>query len=233
MTAKLNSVTISIPAYNEEKNIPLVVEKSIEVLNKITDDYEIVIINDGSIDNTGNVARELAKNNPRIKVYHHQTNQGIAQTLKEVFLKPTKEWVFFIPGDGQIPPEEIFKLLPKTHDFDFILGKRAHRKDNFIRRLNARIYNTVISILAGEKVTDVDSVALYKRSILADHCFIARSAFIHAEIFIYVKRNKFRSIEVEIAHQPRIYGTGTGNNIGVILKTALDLIRLFVLKPLK
>ena len=226
MVSKLNSITISIPAFNEEKNIEEVIKNSVEVLSGLTRDYEIVVINDGSTDNTKSVIETLAKNIPQLKTFSHERNLGIAETLKKVFLYPTKEWVFFIPGDGQIAPKEIHKLIPYTESFDYIIGRRVKRNDGFIRLLNAWIYNMVISIVAFKRVTDIDSVVFFKHSFLNEARFYANSAFIHAELFIKARKNGARSVEVEIEHLPRKFGKSTGSNPLVILKAALDLLKL-------
>jgi len=226
MPSRLNSFAISIPAYNEEKNIEEVVRNSVSVLSGITSDYEIIVVNDGSTDNTGSVLEKLASEIPALKIFTHEKNLGIADTLKDVFLKPAKEWVFFIPGDGQIPPSEIHKLLPLASGYDYIIGKRAKRNDSFIRIMNAWIYNMVISVAAFKRVTDIDSVVLFKRSFLDNVKLFATSAFIHAELFIKARKNGARTVEATIEHLPRKFGKSTGSNPRVILKTAIDLICL-------
>ncbi|MBU2615326.1 MAG: glycosyltransferase family 2 protein, partial [Elusimicrobia bacterium] len=207
-------------------NIEEVIRNSVAVLSALTQNYEIVVINDGSTDNTKSVLEGLAKEIPQLKIFSHEKNLGIAETLKKVFLYPSKEWVFFIPGDGQIAPKEIYKLIPFTENYDYLIGKRAKRNDGFTRLLNAWIYNMVISVVALKRVTDIDSVVFYKRLFLNNTQLYAKSAFIHAELFIKARKNGARSVEAEIEHLPRKFGKSTGSNPGVILKTALDLLKL-------
>ncbi|MFH2069942.1 MAG: glycosyltransferase family 2 protein [Elusimicrobiota bacterium] len=220
----MKSISISIPAYNEEGAIARVVGDSFKVLSALTDDYEVVVIDDGSTDSTAKILRELSAHHPGLRIYRHDKNMGIGPTLKDVVSYPTKEWVFFIPGDGQIPAAEIHKLLPWTANYDYIIGRRIARKDNAVRRMNAWIYNMVISFMGLKRVFDVDSVVLFRREILKNIRFKSRGAFIHAEIFLSVLKGGGKTVEVSIEHLPRTGGGATGNKIAVVLKAAADII---------
>ncbi len=224
------SITISIPAYNEEATLDKLVRQSREVLKSLTEDYEILLINDGSRDRTGTIADTLAKEDSRIRVIHHPVNWGFGRTLQEVFTKPSKEWVFFIPGDGQIPPEELRTLWPHRGQADFILGWRVDRQDPWMRRFTAGVYNLLISVVLGRRVHDVDSVALYRKSILRDILLTAQSVFLHAELCLKVCRKGARMKEVPIAHRSRQGGQAAGNKPGVIWQTCRELLS-YVLSP--
>jgi dolichol-phosphate mannosyltransferase len=223
-----SSFAISIPAYNNEQTIEQVINESIDVLSKITDDYEIVVINDGSIDNTKKIIDNLANRNKNIRVINHEKNEGFGKTIKEVFTEPKKEWVFFVPGDGQISPYELFKLYIKIKDYDFIIGRRKNRRDSLIRKINSFIYNLIISLLSNKRVNDVDSVVLFRRSILNNVKLEARSAFIHAEIYLNVVKKDISITEIEIEHKSRLYGKQGGNKISVIISTIVDIIKYLI-----
>lgn len=122
----MKSLSISIPTYNNDKTIKALVEESLHVLSKITQDYEVVVINDGSKDTTAKIIDNI--NNEKVKVYHHNNNLGFGPTLREVFTLPTKELVFFIPGDAQFSASELLKFLPLVDKYDYILvGKKLRR----------------------------------------------------------------------------------------------------------
>lgn len=224
----MNSVTISIPAYNDVKTIEGVIWESNTVLSNLTDHYQIFVINDGSKDDTAKVLEKLSEENSKIKVYQHPKNLGFGPTIKEVYTLPESEWVFFVPGDGQIPPSEILKLYLSIDKYDFILGYRKNRNDSWHRKLNSWCYNWFISIIAGKRVRDVNSAALVKRSLIKDIPFNSQSAFIHAEIFLKAIQRGISFNEVEIEHQPRKYGKGAGGKWKVIFSTVKDLIRYLI-----
>jgi len=218
-----NSVAISIPAYNDEATIKDVVNDSIAVLSEICDDYEVVVVDDGSTDGTGTVIDGLSQQNRHIRVYHHPGNRGFGGTIKEVFELPKKELIFFIPGDGQIHPREIIKVIGSIKDNDYVLGKRKSRSDSFQRKINSFLYNLVISLVAGKRITDVNSVALLRKESLKGIVLNSRSAFIHAEILLKMLRKGASVTEVEIEHRKRSHGKAGGNRIPVIISTVRDL----------
>jgi glycosyltransferase involved in cell wall biosynthesis len=226
----MKSIAISIPAYNDSVTIGELVKNSVEVLSGITPDYEIIVIDDGSGDNTLEIALKLSKENPKIRVFNHEKNEGFGKTIKEVFTFPQKEWVFFIPGDGQVSPEEIKKLLPFSDNADFILGNRSTRSDPFIRHFNSAVYNLLISIGAGKRVKDVNSVVLFKKEIMKNLKLKGESAFIHAEIFLKVARSGYKIAYTDIEHKPRTSGKGSGNKISIIIPTVINLFKYLFCK---
>lgn len=221
----MNKIAISIPVYNDSSTIEALVLKSNTVLSSLTDRYQILVINDGSKDNTSQVLENIRQTIPQLKIYDHKINLGFGKTIKEVYTLPESEWVIFIPGDGQIMPSELLKLYTYTKNNEFILGYRKLRQDLFVRKFNSWCYNWIISIFAGRRVHDVNSVALLKRDALKDIQLYSASAFIHAEIFLKLMRKGVSFIEVEIEHKPRLYGRGSGNRWKVILETVVDMLK--------
>lgn len=219
----MTSISISIPAYNNESTIVDLIKESKTVLSELTNDYEIVIINDGSSDKTKNLIEEIAKEEHRVQIYNHIENKGFGETIKEVFTLPNKEWIFFIPGDGQIPPVEIKKLLPHIETFDYILGLRKNRQDSLLRKIFSFFYNILISLIATTRIHDVNSVALLKKEILQNVKLNSKSAFIHAEIYLKLLRKGCKIKEVEINHRPRKTGKSGAMKLRVISSTFFDL----------
>jgi len=222
---KIPSLAISIPAYNEGETIEGLVLGSLAVLESRAADFEVVIIDDGSRDQTGPILDRLAREHPRVRVLRHETNQGFGATLREVFYQPAKDAIFFIPGDAQIPPEEIDRLLPALERADLVIGWRARRMDGWIRGCLSGAYNLLISALLLRRVHDVDSVVLVRRRALEAIRLQADSAFLHAELVLEAQRRGFRWVEVPIGHRERIRGSTTVFRARVLLPALRDLLR--------
>lgn len=216
-------LTVSIPAYNDAETLPSLVEEAVEIAGQITDDYEVLIIDDGSKDNTSEVARELVSRFPKVRLHVHPVNLGFGPTIRECYTMPESEWVFFAPGDAQIPPRELLKLMPYKDQFDFIIGYRKLRKDPFYRKVQSRVYNRLVTRLAGCKVHDVNSSALVRRTVLNGTKLECKSAFIHAKLLLEALRNGAKFKEIRIEHREREFGSASGARPSVILGTVRDL----------
>lgn len=223
------SISISIPAYNEEAALPALLRATQHVLEDTTPDWEILIINDGSKDRTGAIADEFARGDSRVRVVHHAENKGFGTTLKEVYTLPSKEWVFFIPGDGQIEPNQLAPLLAKRHEADVVIGWRVDRQDAPSRKLNAAVYNTLVSLVLGRRIHDVDSVVFFRQDIAHRFQLRSQSVFLHAEFLMKAARSGARWMEVPIRHRPRQGGQALGCKPKVIWQTFSELVR-FALK---
>jgi ectoine hydroxylase-related dioxygenase (phytanoyl-CoA dioxygenase family) len=220
---KSKTLTISIPAYNDSLSLTKLVDESHQVCNKLRIPFELFIVNDGSSDNTLAVAQQLAEKYKNITILNHEKNLGFGPTLRDVFVTPKTEWVLFLPGDNQFPASNLETLLQYRDQYDFILGKRKIRKDNFIRLMYAGFYNWLVSFLSGHPVDDVNGIAFYRTSILEKIKFTAKTSFIHAEFFIEAHNKGFRVIEIPIEHKEREFGKGAGGKWTVIVPIVLEL----------
>lgn len=216
-------LTISIPAYNDSKSLMKLVHESQELCRRMNLDFDMLIINDGSQDDTLAVATELACQYKNITVRNHEKNAGFGTTLREVFTLPESEWVLFLPGDNQFPVANLELLLKLKDDYDYILGFRRNRKDSAGRKIYSVIYNKIISLVTRIPVKDVNSIVFFRSQILDSISLKSRSAFIHAEFFIKTVRQGFRVHETEVIHQEREFGFGSGGNIRVIAATIKEL----------
>jgi glycosyltransferase involved in cell wall biosynthesis len=219
----MKSITISIPVYNNAETIFGLIVESSKILSLLTNDYEIVVINDGSDDETMDVLQNIKDD--KVKVFTHNNNEGFGRTLKEVFTIPTKEWIFFIPGDGQISPKEIFKLKKYTNDYDLILGLRNNRQDGLLRKSISFLYNCLVSLVGFKLVRDVNSVVLCNKKVFEDIEIRSNSAFVHAEIFLKVVKRGFKICEVKIDHMKRKFGKSGAMKIKVIIYTIIDFVK--------
>lgn len=227
MAMKKYSITIFFPCYNEEQNVEKVTRNALAVAESISDDYEIIIVNDGSKDRTGEIADRLAKENPAVRVVHHEKNMGYGAALQSGFKNATKELVFYTDGDGQFNMEEIIKLLPLIENYDIVSGYRKKRMDPFIRKVNAFLWGLLVNTLFKIKVRDVDcAFKLYKRKIFEDISLTSQGALIDTEILAKAVAKGYKIAEVGVNHYPRLAGKQTGAKLSVIIKAFVELFKL-------
>lgn len=218
-------ITFSIPAYNDECTIENLVNECIDFANLHRFKYRFLLIDDGSTDNTKAVLQKIESKYDFVTVIYHPDNLSFGPTLKEVFSIPKTEWICFLPGDHQFSAFDF--LTPSMNfirEYDFIIGKRVQRADNLYRLIISGVYNFCISVIARNKVTDVNSSVLFKSKILNRVTFQGKSAFIHAELYLNAYHQGFNIIEVPIKHKERAYGKAGGSKFHVILAALLDMI---------
>ncbi len=222
------NLSIVIPAYNEEANIVAAVEEVSDVAQTLNLDYEIILVNDGSRDRTGELARaELAPRIPHFRLVEHFPNRGYGGALKAGFAAATKDVIAFTASDKQFKFSEITLLLGKlTPDLTLVSGWRVHRQDNFIRRLNGRGWNTVVMILFGRTIHDIDcGFKVFRRDVLNHIHIESNGAMIDTEMLAEMRARGFKLAEVPVTHLPRTAGSPTGANVKVILRAFRDLFR--------
>ncbi len=222
------NVSAFFPAHNEEGNIAELTKKTLYVLNEICDEYEVIIVNDGSKDRTLEVAKELAEIDGHVKVVNHEVNRGYGAAVKSGFVSAKYEWVFFTDGDGQFDVNEIKKLTGLTGDYDVIAGYRINRQDPFHRKLNAKMWSTLVNILFRLGIRDVDcAFKLLKKEILDKNTLEADGAMISTELLAKAKKRGYRIGEVGVRHYPRKAGEQSGAKLKVIIKAFIELFRLY------
>ena len=225
----MSSLSIVLPAYNEEENVTAAVEEVSSVVQQLGLDHEIILVNDGSRDRTGEIGRVLADRIPNYRLVEHHPNRGYGGALKAGFEAATKEWIAFVPADKQFVFAEIDRLLDHSSQADIISGYRAHRQDNALRRLNAWGWNTLVRLLFGYLCRDIDcGFKLFRRELL-DHVPIeSDGAMIDTEFLAGAKARGYRIAEVPVTHLPREGGEATGANPLVVARAFRDLIRFRV-----
>ena len=222
------SVSVFFPCYNEEDNITRATEQGIAVLEELKADYELIIVNDGSADSTGQIADEIAGKNPRIKVVHHQTNLGYGSALQSGFKAATKKLVFYTDGDGQFDISELPPLLPLIEHYDIVSCYRLNRQDPFIRKINAWCWTKLVCFLFGMRIRDIDcAFKLFKREIFDSIKMSSAGALIDTEILARALRKGYTVTQKGVYHYPRTAGVQTGANIKVIFRAFRELIELY------
>lgn len=230
MTEPAHNVSISVffPCYNEQDNIAGVLEKAVVVLEKLNADFEVIIVDDGSSDDTGKIADELARGNDRIKVVHHRGNLGYGAALQSGFNAATKELVFYTDGDGQFDINEMPALLGLMDQYDIVSCYRLNRQDNLVRKINGWCWTKLVCLLFGMKIRDIDcAFKLYKREIFDNIKLVSAGALIDAEILARAVRKGYLVVQQGVHHYPRTAGAQTGANLHVILRAFKELFRLW------
>jgi glycosyltransferase involved in cell wall biosynthesis len=227
-TGMVNSLSVFFPCYNEQDNIERVVKSALDVLTGLNIDFEIIIVNDGSKDRTGQVADLLAQKNKRIKAVHHQVNRGYGAALQSGFAAASKEYVFYTDGDGQFDIKELPMFFKYMADYDIITGFRINRQDNLARKINAFCWTTMVNLLFGMKIKDMDcAFKLYKRRIFDDIKLRSTGALINTEIFARAKNKGYKVYQIGVHHYPRTAGVQTGAKLSVILRAFKELFALY------
>lgn len=222
----MSSLSIVLPAYNEEANVESAVKQVSAVAQQLGMDYEIILVNDGSADRTGEIGRELMERIPNFRLVEHYPNRGYGGALKAGFTAATKELITFVPADKQFVFSEITRLLERLDEADIVSGYRAERQDHFIRKLNAFGWNTLVRLLFGALCHDIDcGFKLFRREILEHVTIVSDGAMIDTEFLAGAKARGYRIAEVPVTHLPRLAGEATGANFMVVVKAFRDLVR--------
>jgi len=219
---------VFFPCYNEEGNVASTVGHAVKVLDEMRVDYELIIVNDGSKDKTGEIANKISRENSRVKVVHHPTNLGYGSALQSGFMAATKELVFYTDGDGQFDIKEMPPLLPLIEKYDIVSCYRLNRQDNLIRKINAWCWTKLVCFLFGMKVRDIDcAFKLYKREIFDKIKMESRGALIDTEILARAVKKGYTITQKGVHHYPRTAGKQTGANIKVIFRAFKELFKFY------
>lgn len=229
----VKSLSVFFPAYNEEGNITTTVEKTVEILKKHTFPWEVIVVNDGSTDKTGQVVDQLQKKlnlGNRLRVIH-QENGGYGMALRTGFKAARHEWVVYTDSDGQFDFSQIDNFLEKADSADAIWGFRIKRQDPIYRLMFAKGWAISLFLFFGIRLKDIDcGFKMIKKQVLEKIGDLrsSRGGMINAEIAIKIKGGGFKIAQVGVDHYPRVSGQPTGANLNVIIRSYLDLLRLWL-----
>ncbi|HAU98996.1 MAG: Glycosyltransferase [Microgenomates group bacterium GW2011_GWF2_45_18] len=224
---KISSLSVFLPCYNEAQNIPSMVEDLSAALPTLAKKFEIIVIDDGSTDDTRNVLTSLKKTHPFLRSAHHEKNRGYGASLRTGFSEAKYDWTFWTDGDRQFDITELKTFLPQLHKYQAILGYRINRAEGFRRKLNASLYGLFIDFLFNIQAKDIDcAFKLIKTSTLQSLPITSTGAFVSAELFYQLRKKKIAFIQLPVHHYPRKFGSPTGNNVSVIVKALLEAMKL-------
>lgn len=219
-----SSVSVVLPAYNEEQNLEYTVREVLNILTQWQWDFEIIIVNDGSRDRTEAIAQALEQEDPRVRCISHPVNRGYGAALKSGFAAAQKNLTFFMDSDGQFSIEDLARFFPAINSYDAVLGYRMHRQDSWVRKLNAWGWKQLIRVVLGVYVRDLDcAFKLFHTQFLHDHPLESDGAMINAELLYRFQRAGGTYTQIGVHHFPRRAGQATGANIQVILRAFREL----------
>ncbi|OGM11345.1 hypothetical protein A2Z22_04235 [Candidatus Woesebacteria bacterium RBG_16_34_12] len=227
---KIPELSVFFPAYNEEGNIEKTVLDAKKVLEKISKKWEIIIVNDGSKDRTGEIAKRLSKEDKRIRVINHRKNKGYGEALKSGFYNAKYAWIATCDADGQFDFSEIKNLCEKSSQAQIVIGYRINRRDSVLRKIFGWGWTLIANLLLGINVRDVDcSFKLVKKEVIEKISPLesTRGGMISPELLAKAKRLGFKIDQVPVHHYPRKSGHQTGADMKVIINSFIDLMKLW------
>ena len=223
-------LSVFFPAYNDSGTIASMVIRAVQAASELTPDFEVIVVNDGSSDATADIADELARTYPNVRVVHHPKNRGYGGALQTGFRSATKELVFYTDGDAQYDPAELGALWAKMGpEVDLVNGYKISRSDPWHRIVIGRLYHHVVKMLFGLRVRDVDcDFRLMRRAIFERIQLEKTSGVICLELMKKIHDAGFQIVEVPVHHYHRAFGKSQFFNFRRILKTGIDVMRLWV-----
>lgn len=229
MTKKLSSLSIFFPAFNEEENIENTITDAIANAKKLTKKFEIIVVNDGSTDNTAEVVKRISSKNKNIRLVSHDKNRGYGAAVKTGIKSCKYDWIFFTDSDGQFKLNELKKFVDNRDKADLIIGYRKKRMDPFHRIFIAKVLLKIWNrVLFGLKLKDVDcAYKLFPKKIIKGINLETESAITVTELLVKAKQKGHTILELPVTHYARKHGVQTGGNPKVILRAAKESFYLY------
>lgn len=223
-------LSIFFPAYNDGGTIASLVIRAVQAASRLTPDYEVIVVNDGSRDATAEIVDELARTYPRVRAIHHSRNRGYGAALRTGFDAAAKELIAYTDGDAQYDPSE-FELLWNrlTPDVDVVTGYKISRADPLHRVVIGRVYHHTVKFLFQLRVRDVDcDFRLMRREIFDRVRLEHDSGVICLEMMRKIQDAGFRVVEAPVHHYHRTHGTSQFFNVGRVFRTGIDVLKLWI-----
>lgn len=218
------SISLFFPMYNEVDSVEGMIQKALVVLQKVTNDFEIIIVNDGSTDGSEILADRLAAANPHVHVIHHQGNKGYGQALRTGFASASKDIVMYTDCDEPADLWLIRDALPHFANHDMVIGYRLNRWEGIRRFIYSLGYNAMVRLLFGVHVRDINfSFKLIRRDALKHITLSAESVFIDGELLAEATRLGLRIYQIPVEYRARKYGVSHFNSIRAATHTLEEI----------
>ena len=225
--ASVTRWTVVLPAFNEEDNLAHVVGDVLATLERLDAPCDVLIVNDGSTDRTPRIADDFAARFEKVRVIHHPTNLGFGGALRTGYAHAEGDRVVVIPTDRQFQCRDLDKCLPFLEDHDVVCCVRRRRRDPFARRAASRAYRTLVRLLFGLELDDINWVKIYRLQMIRRIDIESQGPFIDTEILLKLAGLGARITQVDVPHYPRVAGQATGAGLRARAKTFIDLFRLW------
>jgi glycosyltransferase involved in cell wall biosynthesis len=228
--SKSYGLSVFLPAFNDEDSIAMLIHEAMEAALRITNNYEVVVVNDGSSDGTATVLNDLASREPRLRVIHHPRNLGYGGALRSGFKSATKDLIFYTDGDGQYDVREMASLIPlMLEDVDVVNGYKIKRSDNRRRIVLGTIYKFLARRMFGLPIRDVDcDFRLMRREAIQSLTLTSTSGVICTEMVYKLSKAGYRFAETPVHHYPRLHGQSQFFTLRRVAKTGCDFFRLWL-----
>lgn len=225
---KIKSLSVVLPAFNDEHSLPALIKILHLVIPSVAIEYEIIIVNDGSTDNTAHVLQVLQKQNRTVRVITHSRNQGYGAALLSGFYTATGEFIFYTDSDGQYDVAELPKLARHMEEgIGFVTGYKISRSDPWYRKIIGFCYNSAVKTLFALKIRDVDcDFRLFRRSLIKKGEISVMSGAFDVQLIKLFQGKGARFREVSVHHYPRLYGKSQFFNISRVARSVYDVVRL-------
>lgn len=223
-------ISVFFPAYNDGGTIASMVISALLTVRELTDDYEVIVVNDGSADYTPQVLEELARAYEEVRIIHHEKNRGYGGALRTGFGSATKDLIFYTDGDAQYDARELKVLYPKlVEGVDMVNGYKVSRSDPWYRTIIGRTYHYIVKVAFGLRLRDVDcDFRLMRREIFDRVHLKSNSGVICVEMMKKIQDAGFVIAEAPVHHFHRVYGRSQFFNFPRIFRVGRDLLRLWV-----
>ena len=217
-------ITLFFPVYGEEATVARVTEKAIAVLEELASEYEVIIVDDGSPDNAGAIAEQLAREHPRVRVIRHKENLGYGQALRTGFREARYELICFTDGDDEYEVDDLRKLIRLKDYYDLVITFRYVKRYSGWRIFVSYVYNKLLRLIFQTRFRDIScGLKLIRKEVVDELDLISTSCFVGAEITIKTMLKGFRIGEIGIQTFPRQFGQSSSTSVKSILATLRDL----------
>jgi glycosyltransferase involved in cell wall biosynthesis len=224
------SLSVFFPAFNDEGSIARLIHEAIDAALRITNNCEVIVVNDGSTDGTAAVLNDLANSEPRLRVIHHPDNRGYGGALRSGFESATKDLIFYTDGDGQYDVREMANLFPlMLEGVDVVNGHKIRRSDSRRRIVLGAIYKLLAKWMFGLPIRDVDcDFRLMRREAVQSLALTSTSGVICTEMVYKLSRAGYRFAETPVHHYPRLHGQSQFFTLRRVAKTGYDFFMLWL-----
>ena len=222
------ALSLVFPAFNEADNLPVLLETAVKTGDALGVDFEIVVVDDGSLDSSAEVLEQWCARDVRIRAVHHPANQGYGAALRSGLRAARGELVFFSDADLQFDLAEIQNLLLHADEFDIVAGYRSPRRDPWIRRGIAWVWGALVQALFDLRIRDIDcAFKIFRREVLDEIPIDSIGAFVNTEILARARSARFRIKQVPVSHRARTQGRQTGAHPRVMVRALVELAELY------
>ena len=218
-------ISVVIPAYNEASTLRPLFARVLDVLRKVTDDFEIILCDDASSDGTKKAIQALTAGCTQARAIYHDQNKGLFATFEELYRAASKDYVLLLPGDGQWDPGFLSEALKQIPACDVVIAARRNKQYSIGRKINSWVFNRLVRWAFGVELYDIGSVKLMRREIFTRVQVTTQSAFTEAERLLKAHKQGYRIGVVWVEHIPRVQGKPSGATVDKMFRALGDLIQ--------